>query len=212
MIWHPIMYADDATVKALADGVAAELNDGWTVETWQREGSRTHQYLIVKGDLRILIHHKTHGDCARNQLTFTGLSPRAELGTYGCDRGSYIQTKMTRPPHAVTSRLVKELLPRYTRETTETLQSDQRAAQRASEAARLAQTFAERLPSARVRPPGLFPDHRSIGFGHPDGPHGVFDIYSDDDGLSLGVEFGMAKASDPEFVDELLTLLSKHYS
>ncbi|MEV1179107.1 hypothetical protein [Nonomuraea sp. NPDC049784] len=122
--------------------MAVELGDGFHAEKWDHGPFLGPHLVLISGDLRIAVHHKTNGDLAKRRLRFKGLSPGPDLDRAMCLNGPEVSASMDRPPGSIAGQITSRLLPHYRlRAVADRAQWDrhvQRHTARETEAARLA--------------------------------------------------------------------------
>ncbi|MEV0149750.1 MULTISPECIES: hypothetical protein [unclassified Nonomuraea] len=204
-----IRYCDAARVAAFASDVAQHLPETFEVQTFPQKWEKA-AIVLVNGDERIALLHRTFSECHNNKVTFMGLRLEADLSDPAClsfEKGTTTTAALTRSPKAVAAQLGRNVLPYY---------RNQLASQRRMEAHQAAQRSMRRaeaerivalLPGSEYTPTNTnrFYDSELISFSGPGGK-GRLSVYSDRDGLSYALTFGQ----DDAFCADLVTLLRKH--
>ncbi|MFD8560620.1 hypothetical protein ACFV1N_25385 [Streptosporangium canum] len=206
-----IRYMNATLVKNFAAEVARYLPDTFEVQTYPQRWEQA-AVVLVNGEERIALLHRTRGECCNDKITFMGLRLSADLSDPAClshERGTYTTVALTRPPKAVAAQLGRNLLPYY---------RPQLAAQKTAEAHRAARRVARKteaeqitslLPGSEYTPTNSQSHYDSelIRFSRPDGAKGTLAVYANRSGLSYTLNFG----PDAAFRDDLIALLDRHY-
>jgi len=205
-----ICYFDPARVEAFARAVAQHLPEKFEVQKVRQEVGGSG-FVLVNGDERIALVHRTYGERDNDRISFKGLPLDVDLSNSRClgRMGSTTTAALTRSPKAVASQIIRNLLPHY---------RAQLEGQRSSEAerkARKARRSAEAERVAALLPGGghvsggtdRFYDHELVTSDGPSGKASLA-IYANRDGLSYTLSFGQ----DDAFCADLIELLRKHSS
>jgi len=206
-----IRYVNAAQVKTFAAEVAQHLPGPFEVQTFPQRWEKA-AVVLVNGEERIALLHRTYGECSNDKITFMGLSLSADLSDLAClsqERGSYTTAALTRSPKAVAAQLGRNLLPHYrtqiaSQKTAEAHHAARRAARKAE-----AEQITALLPGSEYTPTSSKSHYDSelIHFSRPDGAKGTLAIYANRGGFSYTLNFG----PDTAFRDGLIVLLGKHY-